>query len=313
MPAAIGIALAGGMASGVLYAAAVLGTLGAFILALLAQLPLFLVGLWMGSATAGLAGLAAAVSVALFAGLAPAANFVLVNAVPVAFAVHLALLSRTGEDGATEWYPPGRLVTWLAIYAAALFLAATVYFSGGEGGLEALLRDLLKAVARRWTGGAPGAEEVEAAFVSLARMMPAMAVASWLMVLAVNGALAQGLLLRFGRNLRPTPEISTLTVPRWLAGIVAGAAVLGLIGPGSLGFAGQNLAIILALPYFFAGLGVLHTWIGRTGAGIFPLVLLYAFLLMLVLTVSLVAILLVAGTGLIDQYLNLRGPRKGRS
>ena len=313
MPAAIGIALLGGVASGLLYATAVVGTLGALILALLAQLPLFLVGLGLGAAAGATAGLAGLVSVALFAGLGPALNFALVNGLPVVFAVYLALLSRTAEDGAVEWYPAGRLVTWLAVYAAAIFLMAVVFFSGGEGGLEAILRDLLGAVARRWTGGAPDGEQLEAALVSLARMMPAMAVASWLMVVAVNGALAQALLHRFGRNLRPAPRIAELTVPRWLGGAVAGAAVLGLLGPGGIAFSGQNLAVILALPYFFAGLGVLHTWIGRMGAGVFPFVVLYGFLLLLVLTVSLVAILLLAGTGVIDQYLNLRGPRKGRS
>jgi len=311
MPGVIPITLAAGAISGLLYASAVGGTLGAIMLALLAMLPLFLAGLALGNKAAGIAAIAGLVPVALIAGLAPAANYAVATAVPAAMVVRFALLSRQAADGTAEWYPPGTLVTWLSLYAAGIFLAAVVFFLGVEGGLEGLLRALLGAVAEQMSTGAPAGGNLAAVLDALAPMMPGMAAATWLLVVAGNAALAQALLVRFGRNMRPSPNIATIAVPTWLVTGVAVGAAVGFLAPGQFGFVGRNLAMILAVPYFFVGLAVFHAWVQRTGVGNFAYFVFYAGLALFLMTLSLLAVMAVAAVGLFDQFVDLRGQKSG--
>ncbi|MFO0998355.1 MAG: hypothetical protein U1F33_16890 [Alphaproteobacteria bacterium] len=43
------------------------------------------------------------------------------------------------------------------------------------------------------------------------------------------------------------------------------AVILGAIGPPSLRFVGENLAPVLAMPYFFVGVAVAHSPHGACG------------------------------------------------
>ena len=121
------------------------------------------------------------------------------------------------------------------------------------------------------------------------------------MLLAVNGILAQGVLGRYGRALRPAPDIADLILPGWLPLVLAGAAAVAFLGAGDLGFLSLSLTLVLALPFFFAGLAVVHTLCRRAKARV---ALLVAFYIVLVLFSWLA--LLVVGLGLIDQWAGFR-------
>ena len=60
-----------------------------------------------------------------------------------------------------------------------------------------------------------------------------------------------------GINRRPTPKLSEVELPGWLWPAIALAALLALLGDG-LGFLGRSLLIVLAVPYVFLGLAVIH-------------------------------------------------------
>ncbi len=141
------------------------------------------------------------------------------------------------------------------------------------------------------------------AFVAV---LPGLGACSWLLVTAANGALAQGLLIRFARNLRPSPDLASFDLPRWLGLAVAATALLGVAAPGTAGFVGENLCLILAMPYFFGGLALAHAAARRSGARAGHFMLLYLFLALIIVIMSWVVIFGVAALGLIDQLVGLR-------
>lgn len=304
------LAAGGGALSALLYVSMLIGSPGAMLLVLMAQLPLFLVGLSRsqgaaGTALAGLVGtLAAGLAAGLDAGPWAAVNYGLAEAAPAFLLVRYAALSRHHPDGRLEWYSAGRTMVWLSLYAAVLLLVFTFYFMDRTGGLEGELQRSAAAMFRA-LGVQPPPEAAGVVNVIVA-IMPGLGAASWLLITAANAALAQGLLTRFGRNLRPGPALASFDLPGWLAGAVTLAAAGGLLLSGTPGFLGVNLGLILAIPYFLAGVAFLHALGRRSGASPGLVVLFYLVLGLVILVLSWLAILGIAALGFIDQVAGLR-------
>ena len=113
-----------------------------------------------------------------------------------------------------------------------------------------------------------------------------------------------------GHNLRPSPAYAGLELPQWMTWPLLGSAALALLGSGEIEYTGRNLAMVLAVPYFFLGLAVIHTWARRLS---FTGLILASFYLVLLLSGW--VMLVVAGTGMLEQWRGLRkeapGPDKG--
>jgi hypothetical protein len=245
--------LCGGI-SACLYLAMLLGSPGAMILVYLTQLPLFVAGLWLGVGAAAIAGLSGAVVLFAASDGLGAVLFAALNAVPVLLLVRQALLARRASDGTLSWYPPGRLTVWLTALAIA-GIGAALLLLGGPEGLQAVLRDVIaRALDRLSEGNLPDRDRVAA---TLALLIPGIAAASWMIMAVVNGALAQGVLARFGAAWRPSPDLAALSLPRWLSAALGIAAVAILLG-GTWRFLGINLVIALSVPFCLGGLAVLH-------------------------------------------------------
>ena len=133
-------------------------------------------------------------------------------------------------------------------------------------------------------------------------MLPGFVAVSTLLMTVINGALAQGLLIRFGRNFRPTPDITTMQLPKALSAVTAAAALGGIVLPGWPGYYGINLAVILVLPFFFLGLAVVHALCRKQMAGAFLLVGFYGLLIIFSWPVS----IFVAVLGVIEQWAEFR-------
>ena len=315
-----GWAGAAGLTSAALYLSVVLGSPGAFLLAYLAPLPLFLAGLALGLSALLAAGAAACVIVALASGSVIAAGLYLgIEVLPIAVLVRQALLSRPvvggvadgAGAGALEWYPVGRLTGLLVAMAAAVLVVIWLVFAGSEGGLEGTVQMFLNAgLQGMLQAGGAEAEEMTPAIALMAALFPGIAAASWVVMIAVNGALAQGLASRFGRNLRPSPDMATLELPRVLLGALVVAAVVGLVAPDGLGYIGRNLLVVLGMAYLFAGLAVVHGFILRLTARQVLLVVVYVTMVLFGWPVLLVMLL-----GIVDQLFGLRrrfaGPTQG--
>src|SRR5213080_5412782 len=243
LPMATVAVLCGGV-SACLYLALLLSSPGAMILVYLTQLPLFFAGLWFGVAAAAIAGLSGAA---------------VLNAVPVVVLVRQALLARRDTEGAVVWYPPGRLTLWVAGLGIG-GIGVALLLLGGPESLQATLRDVIgRALDRLSDNTLPDRDRVAA---TLAALIPGIAAASWMVMAVINGALAQGLLARFGLAWRPSPDLAQLGLPRWLTAALGLAAAATLVG-GTWRFLGINLIIALSVPFCLGGLAVVHAAVRR--------------------------------------------------
>jgi Predicted membrane protein (DUF2232) len=299
-------AIASGLVAALLYLSVLTGSLGALILVYLVQLPLFAAGLSLGAKAALVAGGTATLVTGLTSGTLSGLLFFIAEALPAMLLVVQALRWREDESGAVAWCPPDRLVLWLtgigvvALIAAALWLSGTPEGFRGtvHGFLAGQVDDLLGAASG--TGGAADQKSRAELIDTLSAFFPAMAAGSWLIMSAINGILAQGALARFGLALRPAPDIATLVLPRWPAALLALALLVAFVASGDLAYLAGNLVPVLAIPYFFAGLAVLHALARRHAGRIFILVPAYLTLLLGW------PVVLVAACGMIDQCLGLR-------
>ncbi|WP_448187495.1 DUF2232 domain-containing protein [Azospirillum sp. sgz301742] len=300
MPTALMAALGGGAVSALLYVSVVFAGVGALILGYLAPLPLLLVGLWFGFAATGIAGVVGAALVLTATGsLVGPLGYVLTGAAPAAFVARQALLARQNEKGGVEWYPPGLLLLGLTGFGIAAFFAAVVLALGEPGGLEGLVRRTLQGMAQRFAG--PGETPPPPNAFWMAPALPGLVVVSWLVMTIVNAALAQGLLMRFGRNRRPPMRLTELELPGWVVLVFAGVCAAALVLPDGLDFLALNVALVLSLPFGLAGLSVVHAFAHRQTAKVALLVGFYLFLFLFGWP-----ILFMIGLGVIEQWIGLR-------
>lgn len=270
---------------------------GSMILIYLAQLPLFAVGLWLGVGASILAGLAASLILAAASNTVVAAAFAGLNAIPVALLVRQSLLARTGIGGAIEWYPPGLLTAWLTGLGLGAIAAALLLFGGPEG-VQATLRGVLTPLLSQQDVESIPEQDELLNFVAF--ILPGIVATSWMVMTATNGCLAQGLLVRFGANRRPSPDLAALGLSMWIPLLLALAGLVTIFG-GTARFLGINVIIVLAVPFCLAGLAVLHTLARRFPR---PAILLVTFYVLAGLFGW--PLLLIAVLGLLDSPLGLR-------
>jgi hypothetical protein len=297
------LAVGGGLVSAFFYLSVLFGGIGALILGYLAPLPLFLVGLWLGAPAAAIAGLmgGAAVLLGTSGSLLVSAAYLLTGAIPAMLVVRQSLLARVDSGGALEWYPSGRVLLGLVGMGVAAVLVAMILAFDQPGGLEGVVRRMLAQLAEPLFS-AQGLAAPEPEAVWMAAALPGLVVISWIVMTVINAALAQGALMRFGRNRRPPMRMGTLELPVWLAPVFT-MALLGALGlPDAFGFLAINLTLILAVPFAFAGLSVVHHVVAQRRSA--PVPLLVGFYMVLFLFGW--PILLLVGLGMIEQWIGLR-------
>lgn len=256
MTSPFALAALAGLVSAALFATMFTGMPVAIIAGYFAPLPLFAVGLARGFMAAGVGGVTGAAAIAVLGDFAIAVPFVLAFAAPIAVLVRQALLARTGPSGTVEWYPIDRLLVALAGLSIAIFGGSLSVVAFGESGalhaLEGLIRDILSANPKLAEGVSPEAVTATAA------LLPGMAAASWMIMMAVNGALAQTVLRRRALNLRPSARLADLTIPRWTSAVAAVAVAVFLLGDDWLGMVAGLVVFVTALVCLFQGLAVIH-------------------------------------------------------
>jgi len=294
------IAVGAGLTSALASLAFIAGAPFALTLVYLAPLPMMMAGLALGFRATVFGSLAGFMTIGMFGGMTSAAIFGLVHALPALMVVNLALMKREPPEGGTVWFPPGPIAAMLAVLGAGFLVSAALMVASGPG-----LQGLITAhLGEAFTMMAPNMPEESRRQVAgmLAPLFPGAVSASWVIMAVINATLAQGLVVRMGHNLRPSPAYAAFDLPMWLSWPLVGAAAVALAGSGEWEYAGRNVAMILAVPYFLLGLAVVHTLARRVA---FTGPLLVAFYLVIV--VSLWAALVVAGIGVVEQWIGLRG------
>jgi hypothetical protein len=295
------IMIALGVGSAVLYAAALSGSPVGVILAYLAQLPLFAAGLSLGLAGGLIAAGVATAALALFGGLAPGIVFAVTTALPAAVFIALALRKRTWTDGQEYWYPAGHLVRAMAVWSVALLIgaavAANIFGDGFQAQVKALIESLSASVAEI-TGQAvaPGAVD------RITLFLPGITGWSWMAMVTINGLLAQAIVKRFRKNVRPSFRMSEVEIPVSWCAMFAASAAAGTILPSDIGYTSANLAVMIAYPLFLQGLSVIHAAFSYWNV---PTVGYVAFYVVVVV-LSWLMFLLVA-IGLAEPLIKLRG------
>ena len=296
------IALGGGGLSAAASMTFLMGS-PALVFVYFAPLPLLLVGLGLGAKAGAVAGVTGLMVAGLTGGATTAGLYGLLNALPAALVVRQALLQRpTGPAGGVQWYPVGSILGWLTVLGAGIFLTAVLASHAvGEAGIEGSVSTYLD---RAFTIMVPALGETERATVvaKFTPLFPGFVVTSWLVMTVVNGALAQALLARMGRGLRPRTALADLKLPEWLSSLLVAAAAVALLGPGELAYIGRNLVIILAVPFFFLGLAVIHALARRAVPLATLLAVFYFVFYVLLLITGWAAMMVVAGIGLIEQW-----------
>lgn len=331
------LAIGAGLFSGLLMVAALSGaSIAVVYLTLVLPLPLLMAGLGLGI-RAGVAAVAAGTAVATLISPHSGLAFAVLYGVPAWVIIRLALqgpngpvmtapqpsgpyrpeepptastfqdriLGRAGdwEGGRGQpqrdlgWFPAGSILAVTAVMAGMLIFAAALLI-GGDG-LEQAVTSYLTAFADAIAGEQDG-EVLREAIMRAVPFFPGSIAAFWALSLLVNAALAQGLLAKGGRNLRPSPRLRELKLPDWLSWTLVAAALMALLAPGEMEYIGRNLTLVLAVPFFFLGLSVVHKMAGMT-----PLPGALLALVYMVVIFSGWFALIIAGLGILEQWVGL--------
>jgi Predicted membrane protein (DUF2232) len=310
------IGIGAGAAAALLFASVTSGTLLSIPLFYLAPLPIMIAGLGWSHWAALTAALTGAFALGIVFGAVFLFAFIAGAGVPAWWLGYLAMLARpapaalsNGQDeGALEWYPPGRLVLWAALLAALVVLVAIPNFGTDAESFRAGLRGALSTILRIETGTPPGAP-LDVPGVSKADRLidflvsaipPAAAVLATITNL-LNLWLAARVVRFSGRMSRPWPQLSSMSFPPLLTAALALAIALSFVD-GLLGIVAGIFSATLLLAYGVLGFAVLHAITG--GMNMRGLVLALAYAAVIVLGWPLLVLCLL---GLIDTAIDLRG------
>ena len=267
-PTPLIIGAGAGLVSAALFASAATASALAGVLFYLAPLPVCLAGLGWGGMAAIVAALSGAVVIAAALGGGTAAVYAISIAMPAALLTHLALLSRPAVTpqgqvmGATEWYPPGRLVTWAALMAGALAAILILFIGYDQDAYRETIRQILehsafKELDRDGTMLTP--ENVTKLAAVLARALPAAVAVVWLVITLFNLWIAGLIVDASGRALRPWPDLNAFELPNGLVVVFAIALAASFL-PGLAGLIATGLSGALLLAYVLQGLAVIHVY-----------------------------------------------------
>jgi len=296
----LGAAAAGGLISALLYLLVTSGGMEGVMLAYLAPLPMFAAGFAFGrqavvaAAVVGIAGMGV-----LTGSVFTVAAYALTVALPVVVVVRSAILVRTGKDGEAEWFPVGCLLMRLAGLALVGLVLAAFLAAGEPGGLRGLLQETLSSVLNAYAQAGAGVDaKAMAAWISA--VVPGLTGMSWLIMMAVNGLLGQGLVSRFGTSVRPSPALRDIKLPA-LTDAVLAICIAGAFLPDPFGFVALNAALIVATLFGFIGLAVVHALAARRASPVLFLTGFYGLVVLLGWP-----IVLAVGLGLIEHWIGLR-------
>ena len=259
------IRILAGAASGLLFASATTGALFALPLFYLTPLPLFLVGLGWGTVSVAIASVAGGLLAVLLLGGLVGLGYFVTFAIPATILTYLALLCRqpagTADADQLEWYPLGKLVAWITVMAGVLTalaipllgLDAQTYYGNLQEIMEnTLLKDLETAAPEGFDK-----QQMTDLIAFLARALPALSAAIWMLAMVFNMWAAGRVLGRAGHSLRPWPDISEMSYPREFAiGFVA--SLIGSLLPGILSIMAVGFAGAFVMAYVLLGLVVIH-------------------------------------------------------
>ncbi|MFZ1102580.1 MAG: DUF2232 domain-containing protein [Hyphomicrobiaceae bacterium] len=305
MPYGLLIGLGSGLASALLFYSAVRGGgwLGP-VLFFLTPLPPLLAGLGWGWLPAAVGAVAGSLAIAAIAAAPLGVAYFLAVGLPAAFLAYLAYLSRPSryDKDQREWYPLGRLLAALTLYAGALPVLALPWTGGSFEALRPMVTAMIQAVVKQseeLSQRPPSDAQIDDLAHMAVLVVPAAMAFYWLLIMTPNLYLAGRIAVGSGRLGRDWPDVPAFTYPAGFS-LLLGLAVLASFAPGAVGIAGTSFAGALMFAHLLAGLALVH-FIAQRGAR-WLLWVTYAALLFL----QPYGAILVALAGLIEPVLKLK-------
>ena len=267
MIAMVLIAIAAGCASALMFASIISGALISLLLFYLATLPLMVAALGWGPLAATIGGIVAASGLGAIFGLPYCIAFAITVAVPAWWLGHLSLLGRPLPSAASgngaapaapslEWYPVGRILLWIAGFAALATIAAMLTLgTDAETITNSLRRGLSRVLGAR---DAATSGDIERWVAALAVIAPAAATIVAMMTLTLNLWLAAKITATSGRLHRPWPDLKSAELPPMMLVALCVALALCFIG-GLVAMFAQIATTALMMAYALTGFAVLHT------------------------------------------------------
>jgi hypothetical protein len=261
------IGLAAGCASALMFASIISGALISLLLFYLAPLPLMVAALGWGPIAATVGGIVAASGLGVIFGLPYCIAFVITVALPAWWLGHLVLLGRPLADPAAgngaapaapqlEWYPAGRILLWIAGFAALTTTAAMLTLgSDAETITSSLRRGLSRILGAR---DAASSGDIERWVAAIAVIAPAAATIVAMMTLTLNLWLAGKITATSGRLHRPWPDLKSAELPPMTLVALSVALAFCFVG-GLVAMFAQIATAALMMAYAFIGFAVLHT------------------------------------------------------
>ena len=270
MPVGFLIGLGGGLASALLFYSAARGSplLGTMLL-LLTPLPSLLAGLGWGWLPAAAGAVVGALVMAIVANPSFAAGYFLALGLPVVLVPYLAYLSRQDPQDPSnrDWYPAGRLLAAVALYAGALPVLVLPLIGGGYDILRTPLGQFLRHLSTQAPelGLRPLSDpQIEALVEIVVAALPGALAVYWMAIFTLNLYLAGRIARASGRLGRDWPDLPSMSYPPGFP-LLGALALAASFAPGIIGVAGASFTGALLFAYLLAGLALLH-FIARSRA-----------------------------------------------
>jgi hypothetical protein len=256
----ISIALAAGLASALMFASITSGAPISLLLINLAPLPLMVVGLVWGPLGAGVGGIFATAVIAALFGLPYCGAFAVVNALPAWWLAHQGLLARrppsdaaVANPDALEWYPVGRLLLWIVVFAT-IITAATLLMMGSDAAA------IQNTIRKGWGDvlESSGLALNDSTLDTLVMIAPIGAEMAAMAMLTFNLWLAAKIAATSGRLHRPWPDLKSTALPTMTIAALL-AAVACCFSGGLPAILAQVVTAGLSIAYAMTGFAVLHT------------------------------------------------------
>ena len=262
------------------------------------------------SATIG--GITAATVLGLIFGLPFCVGFAVAVALPAWWLGHLALLGRplaagaapVSDDAAMEWYPVGRILLWIVVFAT-IAMAAILLTMGFDG---LTIRNTMRSAWAHLLESA-GATLTDRALDALVTIAPAAATIVIMLALTLNLWLAAKIAATSGRLHRPWPDLKiTALPPLSLAALCV--AVAFCFSSGLLAIVAQIVAVALMIAYALTGFAVIHTLTLALRSRVLWLSCTYLIVVVFAWALLAIAVLGIADAvfGLRQRYLRGRPP-----
>jgi hypothetical protein len=257
MIAIILIGLAAGSASALMFASVVSRTLISALLMYLASMPLMVAGIGWGPLSATIGGIMAALGVAAIFGFYHGIAYALIVALPAWWLSHLAMLGRPAGEGpdpaALEWYPVGRLLLWIAGFAALITILTLLSVSADPLVIAAAMkRSVMRVLAMHRR------QADESVIDTAAAMAPALIATGPLVMLTINLWLASRITATSGRLKRPWPDLKATALPPMTLVVLCVAVAFAFTG-GLFALIAKISVGALLSAYMLTGFAVVHT------------------------------------------------------